>query len=145
MSIKLYKDIGYRGGIQAVTFRGNQPSSKTILALRNFNMGANGKIIKSAISWKGLAAEQNEWTFGTRGIGTSYVGYPWGQVIWVQFGVIRCTLQISDVKIFKGTTPTVFIQFQPNLMGRMYSEKIQAITFLSICQTFKGYGTLKII
>ena len=39
MSVKLYEDIGYHGGIQAVTFLGNQPSFKKIVALGNFNMG----------------------------------------------------------------------------------------------------------
>ncbi len=43
MSVKLYEDVGYRGGIQAITFLGNRPSLKKNVALRNFNMGVNRK------------------------------------------------------------------------------------------------------
>ncbi len=41
MSAKLYEDIGYDGGIRAVTFLANRPSVKNIVALWNFNMGVN--------------------------------------------------------------------------------------------------------
>ncbi len=41
MSTKLYDDISYHGGIQAVIFLGNQPSFKNVVA--NFNMAVNGK------------------------------------------------------------------------------------------------------
>ncbi len=44
MSVKLYEDIGFHGGIQAITFLGNQPSFKNFVALLNFNMGVNVKI-----------------------------------------------------------------------------------------------------
>ncbi len=50
MSAKLYEDIGDHGGIQAVTFLGNQPSYKHFVTLCNFNMGVNGKIMECAIS-----------------------------------------------------------------------------------------------
>ncbi len=43
MPAKLYEDIGYHGGIQAVTFLGNRLSFKNFVALWNFNMGVNGK------------------------------------------------------------------------------------------------------
>ncbi len=33
MSAKLYDDIGYHGGIQAITFLGNWPSFKTFVTL----------------------------------------------------------------------------------------------------------------
>ncbi len=51
--------------------------------------GGKWEIIKCGISWKWLAVERNWWKLGTRG--NPYVGYFSGQVIWVQFGVIRCT------------------------------------------------------
>ncbi len=42
-----HEDIAYRGGIQAVTFLGNQSSLKKILALNlNFNVGVNRKVLK---------------------------------------------------------------------------------------------------
>ncbi len=62
-----------------------------------------GKILKCAISWKWLTVEQNGWKFGT--CGPMYVlwygGYFSCLILWVQFEVIRCTLQNSDVDIFK--------------------------------------------
>ena len=33
MSAKLYEDISYHGGIQAITFLGNWPSFKNVVAL----------------------------------------------------------------------------------------------------------------
>ena len=67
MSAKLYEDIGYHSGIQAVTFLGNQPSFKNFVALWNFNMEVNWKILKCAISWKRLIVEWNGRKFGTHG------------------------------------------------------------------------------
>ena len=49
MPAKLYEDIGYHGGIQAITVLGNPPSQKHIATLCSFNMGVNGKIMKCAI------------------------------------------------------------------------------------------------
>ncbi len=43
MSVNLYEDIGYHGGIQAITFLGNRPSFKNFVVLWNLNMGVNGK------------------------------------------------------------------------------------------------------
>ncbi len=49
-----------------------------------------------------------------------YLGYVLGQIILVQFVVIRCTLQNSDVKKFQNATvPIVFIQLQPNFVESM--------------------------
>ncbi len=53
ISAKLYEDIGYHGGTQAVTFLGNQPSFKNFVALWNFNMAVNGKIVKCTVTWNG--------------------------------------------------------------------------------------------
>ncbi len=51
ISAKIYEDIGYHGGIQAVTFRGNRPSfNNHFCGILKFKMGVNGKIIKSATS-----------------------------------------------------------------------------------------------
>ena len=43
MSTKLYEDISYHGGTQAVIFLDNRPSYKNAVALCNFNVGVNGK------------------------------------------------------------------------------------------------------
>ena len=47
---KLYGDIAYHGGMQTITFLGNRPIYKKIVALRNFNMGVNGKMLRCGIS-----------------------------------------------------------------------------------------------
>ncbi len=43
MSAKLYEDISYHGGIQAITFHGNWPSFKKIMALQILTWESMGK------------------------------------------------------------------------------------------------------
>ena len=112
MTAKLHVDIGYHGSIQAWLLQ-------KIVALRNFNMGVNGKILKCAISSKRLIGERDE-NLGLAVLGSAYVGHFSCQILWVQFGVIRCTLQNFRWKNFqKATAPTFFIQFQPDFMESM--------------------------
>ncbi len=94
ISAKLYEDIGYQRGIQAVTFLGNLPSYKRFVTLCSFNMGVNGKIMKCAISWKRLTVEQKGWKFGTCGARNSICGVPfrsgylssvWGHSVRLNF------------------------------------------------------------
>ncbi len=115
ISSKLYEAIGYHDRIQAVTFRGDRPSLKK-WALWNFNMGVDGKVLKYAISWKRLTVDQNGWKFGTCGPVKCMCRYFWCQAIWVQFGVIQCTLQSFLCDIQNVTVPLVFIQSQPNFI-----------------------------
>ncbi len=56
-------------------------------------MWVNRKILKCAISLKRLIVERNGWKFGTRGHMCFICKYVWCPILWVQFGVIRCTLQ----------------------------------------------------
>ncbi len=50
-----------------MVYIGDLPKFKNFMALWNFNMGVNGKILKCGISWKRLIVERNGWKFGTRG------------------------------------------------------------------------------
>ena len=91
ISPKFYEDIGYHDGIQAVTFFGNQPSFKKIVAHWNFNMWINGKILKCAISWRRMIVEPNGWKFAIRDP-RNYICRVFScLILWVQFVVIQCT------------------------------------------------------
>ncbi len=50
-----------------MVYIGDLPKFKNFMALWNFNMGVNGKILKCAKSWKRLIVERNGRQFGTRG------------------------------------------------------------------------------
>ncbi len=43
MSVKLCENIGYHGGIQAITFLGNRPSFKNFVALEILTWESMGK------------------------------------------------------------------------------------------------------
>ena len=64
---ELYEAIAYHGGIQAITFLGNRPSFTEFMALCNFNMEVNVKILRCGISRKRMIVEPNGRKFGTRG------------------------------------------------------------------------------
>ncbi len=53
---KLHEDIGYYSGIQTW----QSANFKSFVALRNFNIEVNGKIIKCAIPWK-MADRRAKW------------------------------------------------------------------------------------
>ncbi len=113
ISAKLYQDIGYnrgiqaitflgwcgyKGGIQAITILGNQPSLN-FWELWNFNMRANGKIVKCAIFWKWLTVEQNRWKCGTHSprnsicsalSGSGHLSSAWGHSVhFPKFPMLR--------------------------------------------------------
>ncbi len=109
-------------------------------------MGVNGKIMKCAVSWKWLTVERNRWKFGTRGIrnsmcrvlfGSGHLSSVWGHS--VHFVIFRM------LRFSKGFYCPSFHRISTKLYGKHGNqEKIQAITFLAICQILKVYGTLKI-
>ena len=146
MAIKLLDDIGYHGEIQATTCLGNRPNVKSFVALWNFNMGVNGKIITSAIYWKRLVVERNGWKFGTRSprnsirrvlFGSGHLSSVWGHSVhFAKFPVLRFS---------KGHCCYTFHPISTKLYWKHGNKgKIQDITFLAICQILKVYGTLKI-
>ncbi len=58
VSAKFHEDIGYHGGIQSVSFLVSRPRCKKVeFLVANFNMRANGKIIKYVIYLKQLIVE----------------------------------------------------------------------------------------
>ncbi len=50
MSVKLHEDIGYHGGIEAVTFLDNLPTFTNFVTFGNFKTEINGKIITYSLS-----------------------------------------------------------------------------------------------
>ncbi len=146
MLLKLYEDIGYHGRIQAVTFLFNRPNLKKNVALWNFNMRVNGKIMKCAISWKWLTVERNGWKFGTRGprnslcrvlFGSGHLRSVWGHS--VHFA------KYPMLKFSKGYCCPSFHPVWTKLYWKHGNPgRIQAITIMAICQILKVYGTLKI-
>ncbi len=135
MSAKLYEDIGYHGGIQAITFLGNQP---------NFNMGLDGKILKCTTSWKRLAIERNEWKFGTCS--------PLKCVCRVLFvsshlsSVLGHSVHFAEFLMFRFSKGYCcsFHPISTKLYGKHDNQGgIVAITLLVICQILKFYGILK--
>ena len=89
---------------------------KILGALWNLNMGVNGEMLKCAIKWKQLIVGRNKWKFGFQSPRNSIVGYFSCQIIWVQFGVIRCTLQnFRGLDFQTATPPVVSSNFNPTL------------------------------
>ncbi len=90
----------------------------------NFNMGVNGTIVKYAIPWKRLAV------VGTHGPRNCIYRVLLGQVISVQFGVIRCTLQNFRPMFSKGYCCHSFHPISTKLYGKHSNQgSIQVITF----------------
>ncbi len=107
ISAKLYQDISYHGGIQAIAFVGNRLSVKSFVALWNFNMGVNGKILKCAKSWKCLIVlakrteiwnSQQSYELVLHKYGTFYVWFFEFSLGSLHSGAL---CKISDVRIFK--------------------------------------------
>ncbi len=67
MSAKLYEDIGYHGGIQAITFIANWPSFKNLWHFEILTWESMGKRKMWHIFSKRLIVERNGWKFGTLG------------------------------------------------------------------------------
>ncbi len=113
------KTFGYHGGIQGMIFPGNRQTFKQNVALWNFKMGVNGKILKCEIFWKQaivrLIVQLSRWKFGV-------------PVLWTAYGELHLFRSYSLSSVwghsvhfakFLATDPTAFIQFQPNFMERM--------------------------
>ena len=85
---------------------------------------------------------------GTRGPRnlTVYVEYLSRLILWVQFGVIRCTLKISDIKIFKKLLLLpVFSQFQRNfMMNMLLMGEYRLFFFWQSAKEYKFYDTFKL-
>ena len=115
----IMRTLASMGEYRLFCLLGNQPSYTKFLALCNFNMGANGKIVKCATSENAWPQSETDANLGLAVLWISYVVYFSGQVIWVQFVVIRCTLQ-------------------------EFWWKYRLLLFLAFCQIVKVHGTLKI-
>ncbi len=98
MSIKLNDYICYHAWMQGIAFHGIWPSVKSFVALWNFNLADNRKIIKCAISGKQLAVERNGWKFGTHSprnslcrvlFGSGHLSSVWGHVHFAKFPMLR--------------------------------------------------------
>ena len=143
----LYEDIGYHGGMQAVTFLGNPPSYKHFVTLCGFNMGVNGKIMKCAISWKQLTVEQNGWKLGTCGPRNSicrvlfrsgHLSSVWGHSVHVpKFPMLRLS---------KGYCCHSFHPISTKLYGKYGNHGgYRILPFLAVYQILKINDTLMII
>ncbi len=100
MTTKRYEGIRHHGGIQAITFLSNRRSFKYFVTLWNFNMDVNGKILRSQYHDNGWPWRETGQNLGLALLCTVYVRYFLCLIRWVQFGVIQCTLQVSDI-LFK--------------------------------------------
>ncbi len=107
-------------------FSWHRTSFKSFVAVWNFNMGSIG-IPKMHNSSKTCSPRSTLSESTCLWAGNVVSGYPRKcmcrgdflcLILWVQFGVIRWTFKISDVKIFK--SPTVFIQFQIFFLWKMW-------------------------
>ena len=120
-------------------YLGDLPKFTNFMALWNFNMGVNGKILKCAISWKQLIIEQNGRKFGTQGTTVDLcrvlfmpesLSLVWGHLVhFVKFAMLRFS---------KGYCCHSF----HSISGKLYCkyvghEGIQAVTVLAICQNLK--------
>ena len=110
------------------------------MALWNFNMEVNGKIIKCAVSWKQLALEPNGWKFGTHSprnstcrvlFGSDHLSSVWGDSVhFAKFPMLTFS---------KGYYSRSFhpISTKPH-RKHVYSGKIQGITYSSYLPKFKS-------
>ncbi len=140
---KYYEDISYHDKIQIYRFTllGDRQSFKTFVALWNFNMEVNGKILKCKMSWKGLIVERK---LGLAVLGSAYVGHfscrilcfkakLYGKYRKKHHGVIRviaflaiCQILIQIVALLtfllpQGHMEMKFSKFQPISMYSFYS------------------------
>ncbi len=109
-------------------------------------MGANGKIMKCAISWKWLTIERNGWNFGAHGPRDSLcrVLFRWGHLSSVWGNSVHFAKFLMS-RFSKGYCCPSFDPFSTKLYWKHGNQgRIQAsITILAICQILKVCGTLK--
>ncbi len=146
ISAKLHENIGYHSEIQSITFLGNQSSFKHFVALWNFSMEVNGKILKCAICWKRDDRRAKRWKFETHG--------PMSYLYRVLF-CVRSLISVWDLLVHfakfpmfrfaKGYCSHIFIYaISTKLYGKHgYQGKIQLLR-LANCKTItKKYCTWK--
>ena len=136
--------IGYHGGIQSVSFLCNRPSFKKFVALWNFNVGVNGKIVKCATSWKWLVVEWNGWKFGTCSP-RKFTCTFWLRSFEFGLETFSARCKISDVKIFKRPLlPHLSSNFNQTFMefeSMVSRVEYRLLLALAIRQKFKFYCT----
>ena len=112
---------------------------KKNVALWNFNMGVNGKIIKCAISWKRLIVDRNGRKFGTRSntmhiyrvlLMSDSLSLVWGQS--VHFA--KLLMWTFSKKLL---LPPFSFNFHLNFRESMQPGEIRAITFSGNLPNFK--------
>ncbi len=110
--------------------------SSDIVALWNFNMEVNGKILKCTISWKWLIVEFDGWKVGElRSYVLCYVGYFLCRILWVQFRSFGALWKIPDVNIFKRLLlPQFLFSFKQTLEKACNPGKYRPLLFLVIGQ-----------
>ncbi len=103
----------------------------------NFQHGSQWENLKCGICRKLLIVEWNGRESGTQGI-VYICGVYWWLILWVWFGVTRCTLQNFLFYDYQNTTLPISIPISSQLYTRYHNHgSILAITFLAICQEWK--------
>ncbi len=117
---------------------------KKIVALWNFNMGVNGKIMKCAIPWKWPTMERNGWKFGTRSLRNSlcrvlfrsgHSSSLWGHSVhFAKFPMLRLS---------KGCRSYSFHPISTKLYGKHGNQGgMQVITFFGDLPKIKNFMAL---
>ncbi len=109
-------------------------------------MGVNGEILKCIISWKRLIVERNGWNLILAALGTAYAGWIFCFILWVYFGVIRCTFgKIPTLRFSELLLPQFSSNYSQTLLY-VGNEGIYAITLFCDLRNFKKfYGILKML
>ncbi len=142
---KLYVKYGSHRGIYSYRYFGDLPKFKNFVALWNFNMGVNGKILKCAISWKRLIVERNGRKFGTRGtiVDIQRVLFMADSLSLVWGHSVHFT-KISNFCNFKNSARLpIFILFHLNFMqGILIMQQYRLLLFDDLPQITKKYDIL---
>ncbi len=109
-----------------MVYIGNLPEFQIFMALRNFNLGVKGKILKCGIFRKRLIVERNGLKCGTGSYSVHIEGT--FDARFLEFG-LGCTAQ--NLQFLKTDSPN-FYPIQTNFIQGIII--IQPVTFLAICQ-----------
>ncbi len=128
-----------------MVYIGDLPKLKNFVALWNFNIGVNGKIVKSGISWKRLIVEGKGRKFGTRGTFTVHMcrvllvpnslSLVWGHSVhFAKFPMLRFSKGYCSPSFRSNWT-----KFYYKHVGHM---GIQSVTVFGDLPKFKNFMTL---
>ncbi len=130
VSAKLYDDIGYHGGIQAITFLGNRPSLKASWHFETLTLESMGKANMWNISKMAdhRAKQPKMWDSGSYSACRVLLSFVWGYS--VQFA------KFPILQFLKLCSSPNFHPIHQNFIQAI----IQAITFWAICPKLNNYG-----